>query len=283
MTNAVHIREQVSVVQVRYATSPESAETATTAELRARYLVDDLFVPGEVRGVYTHEDRMVVAGAVPGAGTLSLPAWPVLGTPQHLTRRELGVINVGEVGLVMVDGVAYALGHLDGLYVGRGSDVEFSGEAAAFYLVSAPADVVHPVVTFSRDTVEPVPVGSDAGASSRSLYRYLWGDVHPSNQLQFGVTVVAEGSVWNTMPAHLHERRTEVYLYTDLEPGARVMHLMGRPGTTRHLMVADGQAVISPAWSVHAGAGTSSYAFVWAMAGENTTYTDLTPVPVDAL
>lgn len=281
--NAVHIRERVSVVQVRYATLPDSAETATTAELRARYLVEDLFVPGEVRGVYTHEDRMVVAGALPGAGTLSLPAWPVLGTPTHLTRRELGVVNVGEVGQVVVDGVAYTLGHLDGLYAGRGSDVEFRGADAAFYLVSVPAVVVYPVAVFGRDTVEPVEIGSDEGASCRSLYKYLWGDVHPSNQLQFGVTVIAKGSVWNTMPAHLHERRTEVYLYADLEPSARVVHLMGRPGATRHLMVAGRQAVISPAWSMHAGAGTSSYAFIWAMAGENTTYTDLAPIPMDAL
>jgi 4-deoxy-L-threo-5-hexosulose-uronate ketol-isomerase len=270
-------------IEERFATHPDTVESASTAELRTRYLLTDLFVPGAVRAIYTYEDRMVVAGAMPGSSVLDLPAWDVVGTPSHLARRELGVVNVGGTGEVTVDGKPYPLDTLDGLYAGRGSEVSFSGEEACFYLVSALADVTHPVATFSRDTVEPVRIGSAGDASERSLYRYVWGGGHPSCQLQFGVTVIAAGSVWNTMPPHLHPRRTEVYLYTGLPTGARVVHLMGRPGATRHLMVADRQAVIAPSWSVHAGAGTTSYAFIWAMAGENTDYGDLSPVQVDQL
>jgi 4-deoxy-L-threo-5-hexosulose-uronate ketol-isomerase len=274
---------EVGAIEERHATDPGAVESATTAELRSRYLVTDLFVPGEVHATYTHEDRMVIAGAMPRSGALALPAWDLLGTPSHLSRRELGVVNVGGAGEVTVDGTAHRLDRLDGLYVGRGSEVSFRGEGACFYLVSTLADVTHPAATFSRDTIEPVRIGSAGDASERALYRYVWGGGHPSCQLQFGVTVVAAGSVWNTMPPHLHRRRTEVYLYTGLAADARVVHIMGRPGATRHLMVADRQAVIAPSWSVHAGAGTTPYAFVWAMAGENTDYGDLTPIPVDQL
>lgn len=270
------------MIQVRYATAPDSVDTATMAELRARYLAEDLFVPGEVRGVYTFEDRMVIAGAVPGEGVLTIPSWEMVGTPSHLTRRELGIVNLGGPGEVTADGTTYQLNTLDAMYVGRGGEVSFAGADACFYLVSAVADVTHPTAVFSRDTVEPVLLGDARLASERALYRYVWNGGHPSCQLQFGVTVVADGSAWNTMPPHLHGRRTEVYLYTGLGEG-RVFHILGRPGETRHVVVRDRQAVINPAWSVHAGAGTAPYAFVWAMAGENNDYGDLTPVPMDEL
>jgi 4-deoxy-L-threo-5-hexosulose-uronate ketol-isomerase len=275
--------QPIDALAERPATDPDLLESATTAQLRARYLIDDLFVAGTVRGVYSHEDRMVIAGAVPASGPLGLPAWDVIGTPTHLTRRELGVVNVAGPGEVHVDGVPYALGHLDGLYVGIDSEVMFSGPAARFFVVTAPSDVHYPTVQLRRDDVEPVHLGAARNASARHLYRYVWGDKHRSCQLQFGVTVVADGSVWNTMPPHLHRRRTEVYLYADLPTDARVLHVLGRPGATRHLMVEDGQAVIAPWWSVHAGAGTAPYSFVWAMAGENTDYGDLEPVAVTAL
>jgi 4-deoxy-L-threo-5-hexosulose-uronate ketol-isomerase len=270
-------------IEVRHATDPESVETATTAQLRSRYLIENLFAPGEVRAVYTHEDRMVVGGAVPDGAPLALPAWDALGTDHPLARRELGVINLGEPGEVDIDGAAHKLGPLDALYAGRGSTVTLSGAGACFYLVSAPADATHPTAAFSRDTIEAVRIGNPETASARSLYRYVWGGGHPSCRLQFGVTVVDAGSVWNTMPAHLHDRRTEVYLYTGLPADARVVHLLGRPGATRHLIVRDRQAVIAPAWSVHSGAGTAPYAFVWAMSGENTDYGDLQGVPMEAL
>ena len=271
------------MIQVRYSTSPSSVETARTADLREDYLVEDLFSTGEVRGVYTHDDRMVVGGAVPGEERLELPAWDVLGTPSHLTRRELGIINVADSGHVLVDGEKFELGHLDGLYVARGSEVVFAGADAAFYFVSAPADITYPTTVLSHSAVEPMPVGTASGASERNLFRYAWGEDLRTCQLQFGVTVIADGSVWNTLPPHLHDRRTEVYLYVDLAETDRVFHVLGRPGATRHLLVANRQAVISPPWSVHAGAGTGSYAFVWAMAGENNSYTDLSPVALEEL
>jgi 4-deoxy-L-threo-5-hexosulose-uronate ketol-isomerase len=271
------------VIQVRYSTSPSSVETAPAADLRDNFLVDDLFGTGEVRGVYTHDDRMVIGGAVPGPGQLDLPAWDVLGVSSHLERRELGIINVAGAGQVLVDGEKFELGHLDGLYVGRGSEVVFAGADAAFYFVSAPAVATYPTKALSRSTVDPVPVGTPQSASERNLFRYAWGDDLQTSQLQFGVTVIADGSVWNTLPPHLHDRRTEVYLYVDLAESERVFHFLGRPGATRHLVVGNRQAVISPPWSIHAGAGTGSYAFVWAMAGENNAYTDLTPVALEDL
>ncbi len=272
------------MIQVRYSSSPSSVETAHAADLRERFLVDELFVPGEVSGVYTHDDRLVVGGALPGADQLELPAWEdVLGVTSHLERRELGIINVAEAGHVLVDGEKFELGHLDGLYVGRGAEVVFAGADAAFYFVSAPATVTYPTTTLGHDTIEPVAIGTAKGASQRHLFRYAWGEELRTDQLQFGVTVIADGSVWNTLPPHLHERRTEVYLYVDLEEDDRVFHFLGQPGATRHLLVKNREAVISPPWSIHAGAGTASYAFVWAMAGENNAYTDLRPVALEEL
>jgi 4-deoxy-L-threo-5-hexosulose-uronate ketol-isomerase len=270
---------------VRYATAPGSMETATTEELRARYVVTGLFVEGRVSGTYTHHDRMVVAGAAPaGDAVLPLEGGGPLGEGPFLGHRELGVVNLGDEGEVLVDGRAHRLGRLDGLYVPRGHEVAFRGAGARFYLASATAHADGELAVFRRDEVEPVALGDQAGASSRQLYRYVWGPGgHPSCQLQIGVTVIADGSVWNTVPPHLHDRRTEVYCYTQLAPGARVLHVMGEPGRTRHVWLGDGEAVISPSWSVHCGAATGSYAFVWAMAGENTVYPDLEPVALEAL
>ncbi|MBO0609289.1 5-dehydro-4-deoxy-D-glucuronate isomerase [Myceligenerans salitolerans] len=272
------------MIQVRYSTSPATAETATTADLRENFLVPDLFVSGEVRGTYTHDDRMVIGGAQPGADELDLPAWTeVLGTDHHLERRELGVINVGSAGHVVVDGEKFELEHLDGLYVGRGSEVSFGGAEAAFYFVSAPAHATYPTQALSHSEVEPVSLGSAEAANERNLFRYAWGQDLRTSVLQFGVTVVARGSVWNTFPPHLHDRRTEVYCYVDLAEDDRVFHFLGRPGATRHLVLRNREAVISPPWSIHSGAGTGSYAFIWAMAGENNTYTDLSPVALEEL
>ena len=271
------------MIQVRYSTSPSGVETSTSADLRDNFLVEDLFREGEARGVYTHDDRMIVGGALPAGGQVDLPAWDVLGCESHLERRELGVINVGTTGHVLVDGEKFELGHLDGLYVGRGSEVAFTGTDAAFYFVSAPAHTTYPTTVLSHAEVEPLSLGSAQGANERNLYRYAWGQELETSVLQFGVTVIADGSVWNTFPPHLHDRRTEVYMYVDLAEDDRVFHFMGEPGATRHLVVRDRQAVISPPWSIHSGAGTGSYAFIWAMAGENNTYTDLTPVDLEDL
>lgn len=272
-------------LDVRHATAPGSIETATTEELRARFVVGGLFVPGEVRGTYTHHDRLVVAGATPsGDEVLALGGSDAVGGESFLAHRELGVVNVGTEGEVLVDGEPHRLGRLDGLYVPRGADVAFRGDGARFYLVSATAHADGELAVFRHADVEPVELGDQSAANRRSLHRYVWGPGgHPSCQLQLGVTVVADGSVWNTMPPHLHDRRTEVYCYTGLQPGARALHVMGEPGRTRHVWLDDGEAVINPSWSVHAGAATSSYAFIWAMAGENAEYTDLDPVPLGSL
>lgn len=272
------------MIETRHATDPASAETATNAELRDRYVVSGLFSPGEVNGVYTHEDRLVIAGAAPAGAPIALTAPDMLGAETFLERRELGIVNLGDTGTVTVGDDSYELGRLDAIYVGRGNEVSLSGDGARFYLVSALAHATHPTTLIRHDEVEPVVIGDPASAGHRSLYRYVWGDKIVSCQLQFGVTVLEPGSVWNTMPPHLHERRTEVYLYTGLEPDARVIHLMGRPGHTRHVVVGEGDAVIAPSWSIHSGVGTSSsYTFVWAMAGENNVYTDLCGVGVTEL
>ena len=200
------------MIQVRYSTSPSSAETATTADLRESFLVADLFESGEVRGTYTHDDRMVIGGAVPDTTELALPAWSdVLGTESHLEGRELGIINVGAAGHVVVDDEKYELEHLDGLFVGRGSEVSFGGADAAFYFVSAPAHATYPTQALSHSEVEPVALGSAEAANERNLFRYAWRQELKTSVLQFGVTVIASGSVWNTFPPHLHDRRTEIY------------------------------------------------------------------------
>lgn len=271
------------MIQVRYSTSPSSVETSRAADLRENFLLEDLFGAGEVRAVYTHDDRMVVGGAVPRGERLELPAWDVLGTTSHLERRELGIINVAETGHVLVDGEKFELAHLDGLYVGRGSEVSFTGDDAVFYFVSVPAGTTYPTTILKHDEVEPVAIGTDGGASVRNLYRYAWGQELQTYGLQFGVTVIADGSVWNTMPPHLHDRRTEVYMYVDLDEDDRVFHFLGQPGATRHLVVGNRQGVISPPWSIHSGAGTGSYAFIWAMTGENNVYTDLDAVSLETL
>lgn len=278
------------MIDRRSATDPDSMETATARQLRDRYVVDNLFVPGELNGVYSFEDRILIAGAVPLEGDDIEFATDVVhsasglerGEPA-LARRELGVVNIGSKGTVIVDDDEFELGPLDAVYVGIGRRVSFRGEGARFYCVSATAHRREATVKIPHDSVEPVLLGEDAKASTRRLYRYVWDGGHPSCQLQFGVTVVEQGSVWNTFPPHLHEHRTEIYMYTGLADGERVVHLMGHPGRTRHVMLADGQAVISPNWSIHAGAGTTNYSFVWAMAGENNDYGDLTQLALDSL
>ena len=273
------------MIQVRYSTSPTSVETAHASDLSENFLVEDLFETGEVHAVYTHDDRMVVGERSPAAASSTCPPGPrSSGVDSHLERRELGIINVGESGHVLVDGEKFELDHLDGLFVGRGSEVTFAGADAAFYFVSAVAHVTHPTVALSHADVEPVSLGTAAGRQrAQPLQATPGATTWRRPGLQFGVTVISNGSVWNTMPPHLHDRRTEVYLYVDLADDDRVFHFLGKPGATRHLVVANRQAVISPPWSIHAGAGTGSYAFIWAMSGENNAYTDLSPVSLEDL
>jgi len=258
------------------------ARTATTQELRDAFLVEGLFAPGEVNTLHTAEDRMLVAGVVPSAGELTLGEIDALGEG-GLARREFGVVNIGGPGEVVVDGETFSLGHRDGLYAGRGSALSFRGEQARFYVVATLAHERRPTALLPFQDTEPVHIGDENGAGRRALHKLVWGDgAVESSQLQFGITVLEPGSVWNTFPPHLHERRTEIYLYFELGDAA-VVHLMGEPEHTRNLIVRDEQAVIAPRWSIHSGAGTGRYSFIWAMAGDNRDYGDLTPVPLGDL
>jgi 4-deoxy-L-threo-5-hexosulose-uronate ketol-isomerase len=269
-------------MEIRHATSPDSYVRATTAELRAQYLVGGLFRPGQVTACYTHHDRMLLAGVVPSTEPIRLPTFPELRSAYFFERREGGVVNVGGPGSVEVDGSAYAVGHADVLYIGRGAhDVVFHGPEAAFYLVSAPAHHAYP--TMVADQPQVTRLGEAEGSNVRTIRRYIHLDGVRASQLVLGVTTLEPGSMWNTMPCHTHDRRTEAYLYFDLEPEHRVVHLMGRPDETRPLLIADREAVIAPSWSVHFGFGTRSYSFVWAMAGENQAFEDMDPVAITDL
>ncbi|GAA4444418.1 5-dehydro-4-deoxy-D-glucuronate isomerase [Phytohabitans houttuyneae] len=265
-------------MEVRHATAPDQVATMTTEQLRRRFLVEELFVPGEVRLVYSHEDRMVVGGV---AGPADLPCPSELRAEYFLERRELAAVNVGGDGAVTVDGTRHELAARECLYIGRGArEVSFDGR---FYLVSTPAHTGYPTVKATLEDAEPVRLGSAERSNERTIYKYIHVKGIQSCQLVLGVTVLEPGSMWNTMPCHTHERRTEVYFYFGLPEEDRVVHLMGRPDETRNLVVAGEQAVISPCWSVHTGFGTASYAFVWAMGGENQAYEDVEPVAIGQL
>lgn len=252
-----------------------------TAELRRRYLVPSLFSPGEVNAVYTHEDRVVLAGISPQSEQISMPTYPEIRSERFFDHREAGIVNIGESGSVTVDGTEHTLDKGACLYVGRGAqDVRFSGQGALYYLFSAPAHSAYPTTLVEPGHGNARELGDQSTSNRRTLNQYIHEDGVRSCQVVMGVTTLHEGSMWNTMPAHTHDRRTECYLYFDLPEDARVIHLLGQPQETRHMVVANGEAVISPAWSVHSGVGTSAYSFVWAMAGENQAFDDMDTFPV---
>ena len=260
----------------------------TTEALRAGFLIEDLFAAGQVRTAYCDADRAVVGGAVPAGEPLALGGDDALRSAYFAERREVGVFNVGAAGTVTVDGTRYDLGNLDGLYVGRGSkDVRFASadaaSPAAFYLLSYPAHANHPTTLIRQSQVEGLKLGAEATCNKRTLYKYIHPAGVRSCQLVMGFTRMEVGSVWNTMPPHTHARRSEVYLYFDVPADARVFHLMGEPTQTRHLVVADRQAVLSPSWSIHSGVGTAAYSFCWGMGGENQAFDDMDPAPLATL
>jgi 4-deoxy-L-threo-5-hexosulose-uronate ketol-isomerase len=267
-------------MEIRHATHPSQIRDLDTERLRAHYLVRELFPSDHVRTVYSHQDRMIIGGVAP-RDAVSLPAFDPLRSAYFCERRELGVVNVGAAGTVTVDGDEYVLEHGDCLYVGRGRrDVVFAGDGR-FYLVSTPAHAAHPTALSRLADVPGTRLGGAEGSNDRTIYKHIHQDGVRSCQLVLGVTVLEPGSMWNTMPCHTHDRRTEVYLYFDLPVGHRVVHLMGPPHETRDIILADQEAVISPSWSVHCGFGTASYAFVWAMGGENQAFDDMDPVPIE--
>ena len=272
----------------RFAIGPRETANLNTDGLREHFLIERLFVAGEISLTYSHYDRLIVGGAQPTGTALPLPCPESLKATSFLERRELGVLNVGGPGQVRVGAEAYELGTQDCLYVGMGAgQVEFISHDAArpakFYLLSAPAHAAHPTTRRTQAEATPVQMGAAETANERTIYKYIYAEGIQSCQLVMGLTTLKPGNVWNTMPAHTHDRRMEAYLYFDLAAGQRVLHLMGEPTETRPLWVSEGQAILSPPWSIHTGCGTAAYSFIWGMAGENREYTDMDAVPLDGL
>lgn len=269
--------------ETRYAIDPNAASAFNTQQLRDNFHVEGLFAEDEVKMVYTHYERFVLGSAVPSKGPLVLDKLAETGTETFLERRELAVLNIGEQGTVSVDGTSYDIAKGEVLYVGMGSGaIEFSG-AGRYYLMSAPAHKAYPTKHIRLEDAKRVEMGSREQANERVIIQLLHPEVCQSCQLLMGYTQFVAGSFWNTMPAHQHDRRMEAYMYFDLDPSQRVFHFMGQPQETRHIVVANEQAVVSPSWSIHSGAGTSSYTFCWAMAGDNVDFTDMDHIAMEDL
>ncbi len=264
----------------KYAVGPNEGKQFDTAQLRDAFLMEGLFQEDKIKLVYTHYDRYIVGGVVPTAGSVTLDSIDPLKAEYFLDRRELGIINIGETGKVTVDGEVFELNNKEALYVGAGAkSVVFSSNATAtparFYLNSAPAHTSYPNKKVGMADANVLNLGSVETSNERTIYQLMINGVVDTCQLQMGLTVLKPGSVWNTMPAHQHDRRMEAYLYFDLAEDQAVSHFMGDPKETRHIWTANEQCVVSPPWSIHSGCGTSNYAFIWGMAGENLDYTDM--------
>jgi 4-deoxy-L-threo-5-hexosulose-uronate ketol-isomerase len=270
--------------EVRYTASPAEVKSFDTEKLRSEFLVEHLMTPGNLKWVYSHYDRYMVGGAVPAGESIPLETIDPLKSEFFLERRELGILNVGGPGTVKVDGHDYHLNYKEALYVGKGCrEVLFSSQDqqqnAKFYLNSAPAHAAYPAKKITKNEAEIVELGSLKSSNARTINKMIVNSVVKTCQLQMGFTELKEGSVWNTMPAHTHDRRMEIYFYFEVPEDQAVCHYMGQPQETRHLWLANEQAVISPPWSIHAGAGTTNYVFVWGMAGENLDYGDMDVCP----
>ena len=266
--------------KVRYASSPHDVKTYDTTRLREEFLIQNLMEPDTVNLVYTHYDRYITGGAVPVKTTLKLETINPLKSDYFLERRELGIINVGGSGSVLVDGEKYILGYKEALYVGReNKEILFNSDDATnpakFYLNSAPAHKVFPTKKISQQDAEIVELGAMETANARTIRKLIVNSIVETCQVQMGMTELKSGSVWNTMPAHVHDRRMEVYFYFEVPEDQAVCHFMGEPQETRHIWMANNEAVISPPWSIHSGSGTSNYTFIWGMAGENLDYGDM--------
>lgn len=258
------------------------------AELRQAALLSPRFVPGQLVLTHWETDRAVIGGAVPLDAALELPNPPALAAAHFCERRELGVINLGGAGTVRASGRTHALAPFDGIYLGRGErDIAFASadprQPARLYLLSYPAHAAHPTVLVPFAGLAGDALGSDVRANARRIFKYFHPGAMPTCQLVMGLTRLEPGSVWNTLPPHTHHRRSEIYLYFDLGPDQAVFHFMGDPAATRHLVVREGEAVVSPPWSIHCGVGTNHYGFVWGMGGENQEFADMDPAPIGAL
>ena len=272
----------------RFAIDPAAAAIMGTDELRHNFHVDGLFSPDRISLTYTHYDRMIVGGAMPVGEKLTLEAIKPTGTKNFLDRRELIAVNIGGPGTVEAGGQSFALASRDMIYAGMGVEaVSFASvdpsAPAKFYLLSAPAHHSYPTKHIRIGDAKRLDLGSQATSNERSIFQFIHPEGAKTCQLVVGMTQLAPGSVLNTMPCHIHDRRSEAYLYFDLPEAARVFHFMGEPDETRHLVIANEEAILSPGWSIHSGAGTSNYAFIWAMAGDNVDYTDVDPVAIGDL
>lgn len=277
-------------MQIRQSIHSDHARQLDTAGLRREFLIENIFVADEYTMTYSHIDRIIVGGILPVDKTVSIgdEVGKQLGVSYFLARRELGVINIGGPGLISVDGQAYEIGNEEALYVGKGAkDVTFSSlesqKPAKFYYNSAPAHTSYPHKKITLAEATPQTLGDDATSNRRTINKYIVPDVLPTCQLTMGLTKLAPGNLWNTMPCHTHDRRMEVYFYFDMDEETAVFHMMGQPQETRHLLVHNEQAVISPSWSIHSGVGTKRYTFIWGMVGENQVFGDMDHIAVSEL
>lgn len=276
---------------VRYANHPDDSKHYDTAELREKYLIEKLFGEDDILLTYSHQDRIIAGGAMPVKKTLSLGTFKELATAFFLERREMGVINIGGAGVITLDGKKWEIGHKEGIYIGMGTkEIEFSSvdgkNPAKFYINSSPAHKSYPTVKITKPVEGVIPpegtrycvqrhLGDQIGINKRTINQFIIGDVCESCQLAMGMTELDPGNAWNTLPSHTHERRMEVYMYFEVPEDQAVIHLMGTPQETRHIIIHNEQAVISPSWSIHSGVGTHNYTFIWGMCGENQTYDDM--------
>ena len=270
-------------ITTKYGCDPVDFKRYNTSDIREHFLVESIFRKDEVALVCFQPDRMLFGGIMPCDNCLSIPATNLTGTDFFLQRREAGIINIGGAGTVTVDGRDFIIAHLDGIYIGAGAKkVEFSSSSsydpAKFYMASCPAHAAKPVSIIPFADTNKTDLGSKVDCNQRTIAKYIHPAGISSCQLVMGMTRLQEGSVWNTMPCHTHDRRMEVYLYFDMKPETNIFHLMGQPEETRHIVVRNEQAVISPSWSIHSGAGTANYCFIWAMCGENQTFSDMDAV-----
>jgi 4-deoxy-L-threo-5-hexosulose-uronate ketol-isomerase len=271
-----------------HAVHPEDFKAYTTETIRSRFLLEDLAEPGKINFVYTHYDRMVVGMAIPAGSAIELGNYPILRADYFLERREMGIINVGGEGSVSADGKEYNLAKLDCLYLGKGvQKVSFSSknssQPAVYYILSAPAHATYPTTIVTKEQVESNTLGALETSNKRTINRYIHRNGIKSCQLVMGLTILEPGSVWNTIPPHTHDRRMEVYFYFDVPENQIVFHYMGEPTETRHIIMKNYNAVVSPPWSIHAGGATSNYGFIWGMAGENLEYGDMDALTLNQL
>lgn len=272
-------------MEVRFESSQRETKRMDTEELRQNFLIENLMVDDEIKLVYSHYDRVIIGGVKPVSKTLSLETHPELRADFFLERREIGIINIGGNGIVEADGEAHNLSRLDCVYAGKGvKSVTFrsedAGNPAVFYLLSAPAHMAYPIRKLPKEEATPTTIGDPSTSNRRTIYKYIHAEGIESCQLVMGLTVLDKGSVWNTMPSHTHTRRMEAYFYFDIPNGQVVFHFMGEPQQTRHMVLQNYSAIISPPWSIHSGCGTANYGFIWGMSGENYNYTDMDPVAI---